>query len=325
MPVSDMRSIVLWGFAAFLFLLLPGFAKAQCAVTATDLDFGQVNLITAVQQPTATSTITATCNYSGLAATYRLCISLGGGAGASGTTRRMQNGSNFLTYNLFKDVLYTTPWGTRNQTGFGNPVQLDLTPLLTLPATQTLTVYGRIGAGQSGAAGGLYTSSFATDASYTYMQTPGLGDSCSTITGNPGVAPFVVRTNVNRTCTVTTAEVNFGAHTSLSSALSAQGGLSVTCTNALPYTISLGNGVSGTGPAARLMRLQNAPAGPTITYGLYRDAAFTQVWGSTIGTTTVAGTGNGVAQTYPVYGRLQSQSTPQAGIYNDTVVVTITY
>ncbi len=323
MPRSAVKSIVRGAFAALFLWSLPTLAQAQCTVSATNLDFGQVNLITTAQ-PTATSSITATCNYSGLAATYRMCISLGGGTGATGSTRRMQNGANVLTYNLFKDILYTTPWGSRSQSGFGNPVQVDLTPLLTLPATQTFTVYGRIGAAQAGAAGGLYTSSFATDASYTYMQAPGLGDSCTTISSNPGVAPFVVRANVNRTCTVSTTEVNFGSRTSLSSALSAQGALSITCTNALPYTISLGNGLVGTSPTARLMRLQNAPTGPTITYGLYQDAGFTQVWGSNTGT-TASSTGNGASQTFTVYGRLQSQATPQAGTYTDTVVVTVSY
>jgi spore coat protein U-like protein len=323
MSMNVMKLIVRRLSIAILPLFLPSLAQAQCTVTATDMNFGQVNLIT-TQQPVATSTITATCNFSGIAATYRLCISLGGGTGASGTTRRMQNGSNFLTYNLFRDLLYTTPWGSRSQTGFGNPVQLDLTPLLTPPATQTFTVFGRIGASQSGAAGGLYSSSFTADASYTYIQAPGLGDSCSTISSNPGVAPFVVRANVNRTCAVSTAAVNFGSQTSLSSALSALGNLYVTCTNALPYTISLGNGISGSSPAARLMRLQNAPTGPTITYGLYRDSAYSQVWGSAVGA-TVPGTGNGATQTYPVYARIQSQTTPQAGLYSDTVVVTVTY
>lgn len=126
---------------AFL-LFLPSLAKAQCVVTATDMDFGQVNLIT-TSQPTATSTMTVTCTYSGLLAAYRVCINLGAGTGASGTTRRMQNGSNTLTYNLYSNSARTTSWGSRLQSGFGNPVSLDLTPLLGFPASQTLTVYGR--------------------------------------------------------------------------------------------------------------------------------------------------------------------------------------
>jgi len=49
------------------------------------------------------------------------------------------------------------------------------------------------------------------------------------------------------------------------------------------------------------------------------------VWGTTIGTDTVAATGNGAGQNYTVYGRIQVQTTPAPGTYNDTIVATITY
>ncbi len=236
----------------------------------------------------------------------------------------MQNGSNTLTYNLYSNSARTTSWGSRLQSGFGNPVSLDLTPLLGFPASQTLTVYGRISASQSSAAGGLYTSSYAgTDATYNYLQSPGLAD-CSTISSNPGTAPFTVRANVDRTCAVSATLINFGSHTSLASTLSAQGALSITCTNSLPYTVSLGNGLWGTAPATRLMRLQGTTTGPTISYALYQNSGYSQIWGSSAGQ-TVAGTGNGALQSYPVYARLQSQTTPQAGTYSDTVIVTVTY
>jgi spore coat protein U-like protein len=49
------------------------------------------------------------------------------------------------------------------------------------------------------------------------------------------------------------------------------------------------------------------------------------VWGTTIGTDTVAGNGNGTSQTLTVYGRVPPQTTPPAAVYNDTVNVTVTY
>jgi hypothetical protein len=41
----------------------------------------------------------------------------------------------------------------------------------------------------------------------------------------------------------------------------------------------------------------------TINYSLYSDSGRTAVWGNTIGTNTVAATGNGASQSYTVYGR----------------------
>ena len=60
------------------------------------------------------------------------------------------------------------------------------------------------------------------------------------------------------------------------------------------------------------------------TYGLFRDAARTQGWYTSAGT-TVAGSGNGSMQSIAVYGRVPAQSTPPNGTYADTVTVTLTY
>jgi spore coat protein U-like protein len=67
------------------------------------------------------------------------------------------------------------------------------------------------------------------------------------------------------------------------------------------------------------------PASATIDYNLYRDAAFTNVWGETIPTDTLSGTGNGATQPITVYGRVAPQTTPATGAYSDTVAVTVTY
>jgi spore coat protein U-like protein len=69
--------------------------------------------------------------------------------------------------------------------------------------------------------------------------------------------------------------------------------------------------------------MQNGAA--LVNYRLYRDAGRTQNWGNSIGTDTLAGTGNGAAQAITVYGRVPAQSTPAAGTYTDTVAVTVTY
>ena len=89
-----------------------------------------------------------------------------------------------------------------------------------------------------------------------------------------------------------------------------------------PYTVALNGGNdAATDPTLRKM----SKGAEKITYGLYRDAARTQPWGSTSGTNTVAGTGSGLAQSLTVYGRVPVQATPSPGAYADTIVVTLTY
>jgi spore coat protein U domain-containing protein, fimbrial subunit CupE1/2/3/6 len=65
--------------------------------------------------------------------------------------------------------------------------------------------------------------------------------------------------------------------------------------------------------------------GANVTYSLYTDTGRTTVWGNTVGTDTVAATGNGASQSYTVFGRVPSQSTPAPGTYTDTITVTVTY
>ena len=62
-----------------------------------------------------------------------------------------------------------------------------------------------------------------------------------------------------------------------------------------------------------------------VNYTLYRDAARTQLWGTTIGTDTVAGTGAGADQTLTIYARTPTQTVPPPGVYTDAVTITITY
>jgi spore coat protein U-like protein len=86
--------------------------------------------------------------------------------------------------------------------------------------------------------------------------------------------------------------------------------------------VSLNGGTTGGTPTNRKM----SKGAERVTYGLYKDNARTQPWGDA-GTpgSTVAGTGTGAAQPLTVYGRVPPQTTPSAGVYTDTVVVTITY
>jgi spore coat protein U-like protein len=98
--------------------------------------------------------------------------------------------------------------------------------------------------------------------------------------------------------------------------------LQVQCTNTTPYNIGLDAG-AGSGATVAARKMTNGSA--TVTYSLYTDAGRATVWGNTVGTDTVAATGNGASQTYTVYGRVPAQTTPAAATYTDTVTLTVTY
>jgi spore coat protein U-like protein len=96
----------------------------------------------------------------------------------------------------------------------------------------------------------------------------------------------------------------------------------LTCTNTTPYNIGLN---AGTGSGATVATRKLTSGANTVNYTLYSNSGRTTVWGNTVSTDTVAGTGNGAAQNYTVYGRIPAQTTPAPGNYTDTITVTVTY
>jgi spore coat protein U-like protein len=141
----------------------------------------------------------------------------------------------------------------------------------------------------------------------------------ATSTGN-----FAITGTITATCQVNASSLAFGAYNPVLNAnLDVTGTVSVSCTNATPYNIGLGVG-AGTG--ATITNRKMTSGANTLTYQVFRNTTRTLNWGQTVGTDTVAGTGNGVAQAITAYGRIPSGQTAAAvGAYTDTVVITITY
>lgn len=135
---------------------------------------------------------------------------------------------------------------------------------------------------------------------------------------------MTVRITIQSQCLVQSASIlDFGTNGVLAAAVNQTSTITVQCTNSTPYNVGLGAG-AGSG-ATVTNRLMTGPGAATIGYALYRDAARTLNWGGTVGTDTLAGTGNGSAQPLTVYGQVPAQSTPAAGVYTDTVAITVTY
>lgn len=134
---------------------------------------------------------------------------------------------------------------------------------------------------------------------------------------------FAVQVAITATCTINSAStLNFGTQGVLGTNVDQTSTLQVTCTNTTPYNIGLD---AGTGSGATVATRKLTSGGATVNYSLYSDSGRTTVWGTTIATDTVAGTGNGAAQSYTVYGRIPTQTTPAPGNYADTITVTVTY
>jgi spore coat protein U-like protein len=129
-------------------------------------------------------------------------------------------------------------------------------------------------------------------------------------------------------CTVSATTLDFGTQTliDINSNIDATATLTVTCTNTQPYNVGLDAGLHDGGSGINARKMQIGATSDRVNYQLYSDSAHTTVWGNTVSTDTVAGTGSGDGQAITVYGRVPSgQTNPKVGTYNDTITVTVTY
>lgn len=135
---------------------------------------------------------------------------------------------------------------------------------------------------------------------------------------------FDVTITIADECQITSTQaLDFGSVGVLTSNVDATATLQVTCTPGTPFDIGLDEGLgSGATTTARLM---TSVALDTIEYHMYQDASRSVNWGETISTDTQASTGTGSAQSFTVYGRVPVQTTPDTGVYDDTVTVTVSY
>lgn len=114
---------------------------AACAVSASNLSFGNYNPTLGTPNDNQTSLLVTCTNGAG----YNVGLDVGAGSGATTAERKMTHSSNTLLYTLYRDSNRTLVWGdsvgsnTLASTGTG--------------AQQTVNVYGRIAAAQAAPAG----------------------------------------------------------------------------------------------------------------------------------------------------------------------------
>jgi spore coat protein U-like protein len=301
--------------AIFLLAGAPAAYSAEtCSISMTTVAFGNVDVTTGAAVDT-TGTLQVVC--SGFTLGVEACLSIGAGSLGDATSRELQSGANTLRYDLYSDAARTTIWGSW-ESGYKSPG----VSMIVNNGTTNVTVYGRVLAAQPTVLAGAYTSTFTANPFLRYGRDnspacPGpLNHEQTTSTS------FSATATVITACSVSTSAVNFGAFASLGSNVDSTGSVSVTCTNGAPYNVGLGAG-TGTGATVAARKMTNGAN--TVTYSLYSNTGRTTVWGNTIGTDTVTGTGSGLSQSLTVYGRVPSQTTPPVKTYTDTVVVTVTF
>jgi spore coat protein U-like protein len=304
-------------------LLMPSAVWAQsCNFNISSVVFTNVDTLSSADTD-ITATLAISCSGVSLT-TIRICPSIGAGSGgATSSARQMIAGASTLNYQLYQNSGRSTVWGSYNWALPGTPPTIDLPLALNGTGSANVTIYARAFGGQGSVPPGSYATSFsAADTDFIYGTTLGILPCPNVVVVPQHSHPtFTGSASVFSNCLVSAADIGFGSQGLLTANIDQTGAISVTCTAGTTYNVGLDDGHQNAGPTGRAMAL----GGNKVGYGLYRDGSRSQVWGSTIATNTVGGTGTGAAQNLTVYARVPPQVTPPAGTYSDVIVVTITY
>lgn len=129
--------------------------------------------------------------------------------------------------------------------------------------------------------------------------------------------------------TISTHGLNFGVFSSFAQ-MTFNGTVTLSCvgTGRNPYTIALTTGNSGSYALRRMRSGANL-----LPYNLYTDESYTQIWGDGTGGSAVVSGSLDLDTSQPsgsvshtVYGRVPNlPRRPAAGIYTDSIMVTINY
>ena len=289
---------ILLGLALLLFGT--GTASAASSVSCTPSSAGIAFGAFTGSQITITGSITLTCTGTGK---DNFDLNLSTGSSGSFTTRRMKNGTNSLSYNLYVDSTFSKIWGS----GSGGTDHVSGTADMGSSTTITIVVplYAKLPA-QTKPPFGPYSDTIVASV---------------VISGVTTTVSFLVTANVPPDCTFSAGDLVFGTYSGVQ--LDAQSQISLTCTSGTAWNIGLDAGAFA--GATVTTRKMTGPGASSMSYSLFRNSTRTQNWGNTVGTDTVSGTGSGSTQTVPVYGRVTAGQNLPAGSYQDTIIATITF
>ena len=271
----------------------------------------------ASQTVDTTGTISYNCTGGAANTAVRICISLGNFTGAVRTMTR--GGAGSLEFQIYQDAARSIVWGN---TTTPTIMTIDTTFNASGVASGSVTMYGRILAGQTGEQDGSYTRTMSGGGGQRLTFTTNMANACTAVTTGARNFSFTASATISNLCNVSASTLNFGSQINLTANVDQSSTIQAQCTNSTPYNIGLN---AGTGAGATVTTRKMTSGAIAIDYSLYRDVARSQVWGITIGTNTVSATGNGSTQNHTVYGRVPVQTTPDPATYSDTINVTVTY
>lgn len=186
-----------------------------------------------------------------------------------------------------------------------------------------IPLIGKINAGQNNvSAGNYYDYATSVQISYTSASSAQALHSCSGLSGTTVTDQISATATVKNGCEIVNVDdMAFGNKSPVQGSqlqADATASIAIQCPTGTSYTLTLGEGLHPDGSQRQLCN-----NGECLRYALYQDAAHTAIWSPDSPQKQYAS--GGQPQQVVVYGHVPAQQWPSAGVYTDTVVVTLSY
>ena len=136
-------------------------------------------------------------------------------------------------------------------------------------------------------------------------------------------AGMVVGIEIVAACTVSVADLDFGAYASnQTTPVQGQTAIQLLCGAGAVAELSLDAG-SGPGRNTNRRRMEQDAGSDRLDYGLFQDAGRTIHWGERSGVDTLEVQATGAPQTIPVYGQIPAGQRARDGAYGDLITVRV--
>ncbi|MDA8511167.1 Csu type fimbrial protein [Citrobacter sp. Igbk 14] len=303
-------------FVVLIFTFSPVAVAANCwNGSPAGLDFGTV---TAGQTGTTATRLSFTCNnYDGQAEYVRACLKVM----ANNPLAMSQNepSSTPLYFSVYSIYDQHSPLSQNNNVY----AQIDFALSAGGTAEHDIPLIGKINPGQTNISAGMYYD-YATAIQIAYTSASSLQalPACGALNGTTITDQIRASATVKNGCEVVSVDdMAFGSKSPAQGDLlhaTSTANITVQCPTGTDYSVSIGHGLHPEGNQRALCH-----NGECVSYALYQDAAHSITW--TPDNPEKQYSGDGQAQSLVVYGSVPPQKWPSAGVYTDTVVITLTY
>ena len=232
-----------------------------------------------------------------------------------------------IPYQIFADQNYTYQITPGTALNYYNATILNLLGL-TGSNNVPLPMYFRTVTGALNLSSGTYTDTVTVNWSWSICTVVSLGSLCIGPVNTGSTSSIVnISLQIGNDCTINAPNISFGTAPLVSAFSPVTQTISVQCTKGTSYTVGLSDGSNASSGQRRM-----ANGGNYINYEIYQGASGTTRWGSTAGQTRASGSadvnpgaGTGNSTQGFVYNSkvLSGQTTPPAGTYTDTVVISV--